>query len=581
MGLGTLSNRSAGQTILDTFFNDIHSALNGSFVGRNTSGVPTSGQDLGTVAIPWGTVRATGLVLNGDSVDTSQITSVSNRVISGKTRSTSNQPAFITPNGAAASFILYGSTTSLALDINGSSVSVTTDITVSGLTAAPSSQNTCLLNDADAAGQADTKIWGEFGHKKSLTVQTMGTNITALVGRYATFKTGTEYFHAFVESSIKLSKIKRGYFYNSSLAPLNRTALTTGATITLMSTGWVFVEDNGTTVDVSYRSPVYGKDSPSSPSTGDYWYDTDNDVWKRYDGATFQIIDRTLVGMVVIDSANCVAARCQDFYADYRKDIGLPLEISTTEIVRAAMDGGYVSVAGKRITYRNYLPSWNITTDLANSADLYDATEQASRFYHLYVSDEGDNVISDIEPYYRPDLKGYYHPHNPWRRVGGFYNNASSNITIVGDETQDRTEITLDTGNGRGGTSTALRRWTNTRKQIGTGIDYQDVAARGGEFTCKEPGVYTITASDQCTGGDFLLAVMVNCLAGTTTPNGVSYANGRRSALGYGDAGEVLSVTWEGELFIGDVVQLSLFGTTPVSDSTSMITVSKSRGLAL
>src|SRR5437868_6729569 len=111
MGSNTLNNRSAGQTILDTFFNDIHTALDGDLIGRNSSGVPTSGQNLGTAAIPWGAIRANSLVLNGSSVDTSKLTSPSNRVISGKKRSTSNQPAFITPNGAAASFLLAAAST--------------------------------------------------------------------------------------------------------------------------------------------------------------------------------------------------------------------------------------------------------------------------------------------------------------------------------------------------------------------------------------------------------------------------------------------------------------------------------------
>ena len=37
MGTGTLTDRASGQIILDTFFNDIHSVLNGDFVGRNST----------------------------------------------------------------------------------------------------------------------------------------------------------------------------------------------------------------------------------------------------------------------------------------------------------------------------------------------------------------------------------------------------------------------------------------------------------------------------------------------------------------------------------------------------------------
>jgi hypothetical protein len=111
MGLGTLTNRAAGQTILDTFFNDIHSALNGDLVGRSSAGVATSGQNLGTNAVPWGSAYITSLILGGSAVDTSLLTAPKNRIVSGRTRSASNQPQFITPNGAAASFTLKGNIT--------------------------------------------------------------------------------------------------------------------------------------------------------------------------------------------------------------------------------------------------------------------------------------------------------------------------------------------------------------------------------------------------------------------------------------------------------------------------------------
>lgn len=579
MGTGTLTNRSAGQTILDTFFNDIHSALNSDFVGRNSAGVATSGQNLGTVAIPWGTVRAAALVLNGSSVDTSQITSVQNRVISGKTRSTSNQPAFITPNGAADSFIIYGSTTSLQLDINGSSVAVTTDISKTGLTLAPSSQNTCTINDADAASQDDTRIWGEFGHKKSMTVASMGTNITALVGRYATFKIGTEYFHAFVESSVKLSKMWRGYFYNSSLAPLNRTVFANSATVTLMSTGWVFVEDDGLTVDVSYRSPTYGKDSPSSPSTGDYWYDTDNLIWKRYDGASFNQIDRTLVGMVVMDATNCVAARCQDFYADYKNENGVTIEISTTEIVRSDQANTFCHVAGKRLNFYSYLPTWNITTDLATSADMYTATETASTFYYCYLTDEGDTVISDIHPYWRPDLKGYYHPHNPWRKVGGFYNNASSNITVVGDEV-NFTELYMDTGNGHGAVNTKIRIISNVRRRAGVNVDYATTANAGDSHTIREAGMYKITYGDGHGAGTPIAGISVNGAALTTTIVDATYANGHR-AWNQGPTNGEVACSIELMLFIGDIVRPHTGGGNNSTTSSCYFSICQTSKLAV
>lgn len=436
MGSNNLNNRSSGQTILDTFFNDIHQGMNGDFIGRGATGVPTAGQSLGTVALPWGTIRGTSLVLNGSAVDTSSIVSVQNRVTSGKKRSTSNQPAYIIPNGAAASFIVDGTPVNLVFDVNGSEVSVITDITKSSLTLAPGSNNTALVNDTDAADQDTTKTWGEPGSfREYITIDTVGTGITALVGKWAAFKlagVSTEYFLAFVNSATQLTKCFRGYYYDSSSLPINRSGFSNNDTITLMSLAWIFVENDATTVDVTYTNPVWSFSAPNSPSTGDYWYDLGNQTWKRYDGASFNIINRTWIGMAIIDTANCVGARCVDFFANYSDVNSMRLEVQTTEIVRAKVANTKVSVAGMTVYFGDYLPKWNITTDLAPAADMYDATEQASRLYYTYLKDTGEEIISDIEPYDRGDLLGKYHPHNPWRMIGSFYNDAGSDVVSAG-----------------------------------------------------------------------------------------------------------------------------------------------------
>jgi len=495
MGTNTLTNRAAGQTILATFFNDIHQALNGDLVGRNSSGVPSTNQNLGTTALPWNVINAMSLVLNGSSVDVSQIVSPVNRIVSGKTRSTSNQPAFITPNGAAASFVLEGVSENLQLDINGSIVSVNTDISVTGLTVAPGTQNTATVNDSTAAGQDDTRRWGESDHFKKITMASAGTNITALVGKYAAFKIGTEYFIAYVESSTVLSKAMRGYFYSSTLAPFNRTTFSNGATITLMSLGWVFVENNAATVSVSYTVPVWAYVAPTSPATNDYWYDLGNNVWKRYDGASWTIINRTLVGSVVIDSTNCVAARCVDFYANTSSKNTIEVEISTTEIVQTSKINSEISVAGRMIYLGNAPSKWNITTMLATSADMYSATEAASTYYFLYIKDTGEFVISDISPYSRPELGGKYHPHNPWRAVGRIYNDGSSNITKISGYYNPTTEnIQLLSYAGMGAVNTKIIRYTTTTIDNMANIEYATSANSGASFTAMEEGEYEFIA---------------------------------------------------------------------------------------
>lgn len=539
MGTNTLNNRSAGQTIIDAFFNDIHQAMNTDLVGRNSTGVPTAGQNLGTVAFPWGTIRGDTLVLNGNPVDTSQISSPPNRVISGKHRSSSNQPAFITPSGAGASFDLKALSVHLELDVNGASVSVTTDITKTGLTTAPASNNTALVNDTEAAAQEDTRLWGEYGHRKSITIDTVGSNITALVGKYAAFKlvgSATEYMLAFVESTTKLSKIFRGYFYDPSLNPIKRTKFSNNDTLTLMSLGWVFVENDGTTVDISYTNPTWDFTSPGSPVTGDYWYDEQNQVWKRYDGAAFQIINRTLVGNVILDTTNCVGARCQDFFANYKADNKMELELESTEIVRSTGSEGAVNVAGRDFDFNNTLTRWNITTNLAGSADMYNASEQASTLYYLYLTDLGQKVISDITPYWRPDLKGWYSPYNPWRMVGIAYNNGSSDLEGANAENQTAAVRMYDSSAGNGAVATAVRQFA-TIVTDGAALGGFSDSNAGGSITCRFPCMASVHYGDSFTTDGSSQGLSLNATdltSGATAGNKLEYltAAGTRNTQG-------------------------------------------------
>lgn len=524
MSANTLTDRASGETITATFFNSIHSALNGDVVGRSNSGVPEAGKNLGTVAIPWGTVRADQMILSGQAVDASQITVPQNRVKSGKVRTTSNQPQFITPNGAALSFIIDATPTHLNIDVNGVDVDIAADITVTGITAAPSTQNTALVNDTDAADQHDTRLWGEPEHRKKITIDTVGTNITALIGKYAAFMISnggeTEYFMAYVESGTVLSQIRRGYFYDSTLAPKNRIVFSNNDTITLLKMGWVFVENDGTTADVSYANPVWSFTSPGGPATGDYWYDMNNQTWKRYDGAAFQIISRTLVGVVASSSSACVAARCEDFYKKYTDENTMLLAKFSTEIVKGAKLNQKASVAGVVYDFGNSLASWNITTDLASSSDMYDPTEQASRMYYLYLTDEGDTVISDISPYFRSDLYGEYHPHNPWRCVGLTYNDSGSDLQSASSTKPDNTEFYVSEGNGYGSTNTFIRRFASS----GAGaiiqnslaqVIYNDSVTDGASFTCYWPGKYCVTYMDLTSGGSpDVFGVSANLLSG-------------------------------------------------------------------
>lgn len=448
MGVNTLPDRSG--VISRTHPNEIHQALKGEFVGRNIgTGAPEAGQPLGSPLYPWGVARVGSLIVNGQLVNFSALGGDTHKIISGKKRSTSNQPAFLTPAGASGgpAFDVKGATAPLSFEVSGTQGTIATDVTTSGLATAPGSNNTCLLNDTTAASQEATRTWGEPESGVDLTVDAMGSAISALVGSYAAFKVvngaSTEYFLAFVESTTKLRCAFRGYFYNPSLAPMNRIKLADNNVITLMKVHWIFADTAGT-IATTGNVPSVDVNTPSGPATGDYWFDLANSQWKRYDGAAFQVVSRVLVGCVIVDATDCVGARCMDFFAAYAPDSSIEVERTSSSVVQGSRIGQRASVAGNYLRFQTARPYWDMATDLAGSADMYDASEQPSRPYFFYLKDTGGEVTTDISPYFRGELSGWYHPHNPWRCFGKALNDASSNLdpaTIVSLNTLEHNSI--------------------------------------------------------------------------------------------------------------------------------------------
>lgn len=440
MGTNTLETTYVNGDVIDAaHINEITQALTGSFIGRDTSGVPATGRSLGTLAIPWGNIYGTGLILDGVALDVSAITSSPNRIVSGAERTLSSMPDFMRVDGAALEFDILGATTNLILAINNSATTVNTNITKTGITAAPSSNNTCAVNDLTMTGD---KYAGEDG--TVITIDAVGSEISSRVGQYVALERTNEIMLAFVNSATQLSDVRRGYFFDSSGNPIVRESLADNDVLTLLSLGWVFVEDNGTTVDVSYRTPIYSYSSPASPVTGDYWYDLANSVWKRYSGASFEIINRTLVGIVASNTTACIGSRCFDYDKKFSSLNSVAVELTSTEIVKSKKNSLVVSVYGSLVAMASSKLSWNMTTNL--EAGL---TEANSTVYYLYLSDKGQPFISTEKPHYRPELQGDYHPYHSWRMIGMAYNDGSGNIITTWDEnTKIFNQATTGIGSG-------------------------------------------------------------------------------------------------------------------------------------
>lgn len=323
---------------------------------------------------------------------------------------------------------LDGTPTQFIYYVEGTEYSITSDVTITNLTAAPSTNNTCLVNDGNAADQYWTKYTGEDGTE--IPVDNMGSEISALVGKFAGFKLNNgstdEYFIAYVKSTTALAKVRRGAFFDSTDAAIPRIFYTDNDTITLMKLTWVFAKTDGT-LTVTYNNPTWSDDEPTSPAANDYWFDFGANKWKKYDVAAFVDADAILVGVCMQNTTATVAARSFEFFAAYEDTNTVELFADSNSTVKSRFPGSTISVWGH--THTNYynLHLWDMTLDLDSGV-----TESASTYYYFYITEDGDKIISDKKPHdRRVDLQGYYHPHQSWRCVGRAFNNASSNLTEV------------------------------------------------------------------------------------------------------------------------------------------------------
>lgn len=346
-----------------------------------------------------------------------------NRLVSGRVLSTSAQPAFLVPNGAAKTVKLDGTPTNFIYYIDGTEYTISTDVSLTGLTAAPSTNNTCQINDSTASAQYWTKYAGEDGSE--IPIDTVGSEISALVGKFAAFKLGAEYFLAYVKSSTALSKARRGHFFDSSDAPIPAVTYSDNAVITLMKLTWVFAQTDGT-LTATYNNPVWADTEPTSPAIGDYWYDISANTWKKYSVGSFSAANAVLVGICIQDATNTVAARSYEFFSNYDSTNTIELFAESNSQTKARFPGGNINVNGTTIKFDRNIPVWDMTLNLESGV-----VEGASTYYYFYITETGDVKISDKKPQNRADLFGYYHPSQTWRCVGWAFNNASSNLEQI------------------------------------------------------------------------------------------------------------------------------------------------------
>ena len=464
MGSNTL-NSTAGGAITTTLVNQFFTALGGDLVPRLVSGSSAAPSDntakLGLPAYRWAEIHAEQLYVAGALFDPASVGVDSNwAIVSGATRSGSGMPDFLRASGSGASATILATTTNLAITAAGTSVTITSDISVSSLTTAPGSNNTCAVDDAALTDQEASKYTGEADNNP-ITVDAMGSEISDRVGEYVCLKTPDgEYMLAYVESTTELSRCYRGFFFDSSGSPVERGTIADNDTLTLMSLGWVFIDNDGSTVDVTYTTPIWAHDEPGSPATDDYWWDAGERQWKRYDGADWQDVDRVPVGLLVIDGINCVASRSFDFTASYNPLNEILCKRFSDTVVHSIEGRSSVSVYGISQEFFGGPIIWDTAADFESGV-----TEASGTTYYLYITESGDTIISDQKYYNRlHDLRGLYHPYHSWRCVGIVQNDGSSNFDTVSNPEQIGIDVQEFSASGTWykpprGTTALVRMW--------------------------------------------------------------------------------------------------------------------------
>ena len=531
MGTNTLTARASGQTITPTFFNDFRTALITDHVPRNSSGVPEDiAGSIGQPGLRWDVGYFRALNVNGTTIDLSTFTSELWRNVSGKKASAHNGARVLQPDGTAATVTIKagGANPDFITVINGVTVIVSSDIAITGLTLAPASNNTALANAAGLADDENSKLIGEIALKtansstnvfydRALPIDTIGSEISSRAGTMQAFNLNngstTEVLMGMINTA-SIDSCMRGIGYNSSFAEQSRIVFSDNDGLTLLMVNYIFLDQNGATTYASVLPPIFSAKTPASPATNQYWFDHTIFGWKRYNGTTWDTVNRHLIGWAICDTSGCKWAHTIPFYWAQTDHFDLQIERLSNTVVQAKRAHCSVGVAGNLFQFNGQPAlSWDITTDLVSGF-----TEASSTMYHLYLDDTGYPRMEPTEPRPRDWRGGRYHPHKPWRWCGTAYNDGSSNI--LGATAYLQREIfVFDTPNGHGSSAAndLIMRVTTARLITGTSIRWTDSSTLGSYYEVMESGVFRITgnALDNAEGEGLIVIVKDNGTKGT------------------------------------------------------------------
>jgi microcystin-dependent protein len=430
MGTNVLPERPGGVPIPTAWFNDIRQLVLGDFVPRNSSGIPTNlAGDLGTLLFQWKTLRAESIFLNGNPLETTFLTGRSWRVEDG-TKKASGFPNYLVPagvgNGLNATIDATEDFRGLA---NGTSIVIQSNTVFSSLTAAPSTNNTALVDDSDIAGGDETKYLGELD-SKFVTIDAIGTEISDRDGEFAAFRTPAgEVFLALIDTTnSRVFPIVRGW------AGTERDVLSNNDSLELLQINTLLFSNDGNT---KVSSPNYPESVDAFPAAGnsEKVYIERTGAAQGYDDGVSIIQDYLIVGFAVCDDTDCLYAEQIDFDLSWNNTIDLGFQVmdaATVQVNRGATSGIKSTVA----EFFNAV-QFDTTLDLEAGESLTDDTE-----LYLYLDDSGSIIFSHKIPRKYGFLKrGLYHPKEYWRAVGSVMLGSGGAIDFKKKETPNREAI--------------------------------------------------------------------------------------------------------------------------------------------
>ncbi len=450
MGDNTLELVDPGDEVLDTDSDQYHEALSQDIVPRDVNGAPgASAASVGTSLLPWLNLFMTGnFVLNGQVIDFGAVTVESHLILSGKA-AVDGYPEFLSVNPASvtANILAGGINPDLSMIINGQSKTITSDLITPSMTVAPLPQNTARVNDTQYGDANFTKSDGEFGDT-FIAIDTIGTEITALDGTVQAFSHGAapECFFARVNTTNnRLEECVRG------IGGTLREVMTNNDVITLLAANHIFVEIDET-VYVTRTYPQYLQADPSSPTLGDFYFDTTIKRWKRYNGVLFELIEVNWLGTAILDNTETVFVQPNDFDLEWKSQLVTNITpVSTTDVKITIREA---NIAG--IFHKNPQDHGRVYTLGSNLEP--GRSEVANTLYYIYLQNDLTVFFSDLAPRKYDFRMGYYHPRRYWRCIGAVFRDGSGIESF-----QLRGEYLLYTNGTYISTTTSLVRYETTR----------------------------------------------------------------------------------------------------------------------